>query len=296
MRGFAKAAFSLGLLVVLASPSRVFADQRQDWIVAAPDDGTYANLDFIIGALQAGVEHRMPVYGKANQLIVRGSALAALPFGQGQADVDLRLIVLTLGMSAGYMSSWRNQTFSLNEPLTRAERRERDSAGDFNTDNFGYWEGRASLALPFNDYVVFNQTNAYHITGATKRSFDNVAAVVDDGKFVRSDIQLFFKHERLGAIAPTFEILNFPLGNTWHTQFNWGFQMVTRAGLVMRDDLLVFQMMFNSGKVFGKGYDNRDSYGNLPGMIRGPATFLLVYRTQIELWSPQRNWAPDDKK
>jgi hypothetical protein len=282
MRGVAKAALLVGL-VGLFVPGRVFADQRQDWVIAAPENGTFVNLDFIIGALQAGIEHRMPVYGKANQLILRGSGLAALPFGQGQADVELRMLVLTLGTSAGYMSSWRNQTFALGEPLDRKERRERDSSGEFNTDSFGFWEGRATLALPFNDYVVFLTNNAYRITGATKRSFDNVTAVVDDGRFERTNFQLFFKHERLGGLAPTFEILNFPLDDHWHTQFNWGFQMVTRAGLVMRDDLIVFQMMFHSGKVFGGGYDNRDVYGNLPTVIRGPATFLLVYRSQIQL-------------
>src|SRR5262249_8966635 len=145
----------VGLWVALSVPGMVRADQPQDWMIAAPENGTYLNLDFIFGALQAGVEHRMPIYGKANQLIVRGSALAAVPFGQTQADVDLRLVILTLGMSTGVQSSWRQQVFAVGEPIDRAERRERDAAGDFSTKNFGYWEGRAVLALPFNDYAVF---------------------------------------------------------------------------------------------------------------------------------------------
>jgi hypothetical protein len=281
MRGVAKAALFLGLLAGIALPSRVLADQRQDWLLAAPEDGTFLTLDFIFGALQAGLEHRMPVYGRANQLTLRASALAALPFGQGQADVEMRLIVLTLGMSAGAMSSWRNETFAPGASMTRKERRERDAAGDFNTDSFGFWEGRATLALPINDYVLFLNTNSYRITGAAKRSFDNVTSVVDDGRWERTQLQLFLKHERLGGLAPTFEILNFPLNDKWHTQFNYGFLLVTRAGLVQRDDLLIWEMMFHSGPVFGGGYDNRDVYG-WP-LLRGPATFLLVYRSQINL-------------
>jgi hypothetical protein len=281
MRAVRNLATCAVLLAGLLRAAPALADQRQDWMVAAPENGNFLNLDFVFGAVQAGIERRMPVYGNSNQLTLRGSAIAALPFGGAQADVDMRIVVLTLGMSAGYTSVWRNQTFAVGEPLDRKERRERDAAGDFNTDNFGFWEGRLALALPLNDYVVFNATSAWHITGADKRSFDNQAQVVDDGRFERTDIQLFFKHERLGALAPTFEVLSFPLDNDWRTQLNYGFMLVTRAGLVRRDDILLFQMMFHSGPIFGAGFDNRDVYGS--AVFRGPFTFLLAYRSQISL-------------
>jgi hypothetical protein len=281
MRGLATMAFALVVLAGWALPAPASADQRQDWLLAAPDKGTYLNLDFVFGALQAGLEQRIPLYGGANMLTVRGSAIAAWPFGGAQADVDLRLIVLTLGMSGGYNSIWRNQTFALGAPMDRKERRSRDGGGDFNTDNFGFWEGRASLALPFNDYLVFNEVTTWHISGAAKRSFDNNAQVVDDGRYAKADIQLFFKHERFGGLAPMFEILSFPLDNKWRTQLNYGFLFITRAGLVRRDDLLIWQMMFHSGPIFGQGIDNRDVYGS--AVFRAPLTFLLAYRSQIEL-------------
>jgi hypothetical protein len=281
MRRLALAALCGAVLSGLVRPAPAAADQRQDYILAATEKGTYANLDFVFGALQAGVEQRIPVFSGANQLTVRGSGIAAWPFGGGQADVDMRILILTLGMSGGYRSVWRNQTYNLGEPLDRKERRERDASGDFNTDNFGFWDGHASLALPFNDYLVFNGTTQWHITGASKRSFDNDSQVVNDGRFERTDFQLFFKHERFGGLAPMFEVLSFPLDGHWKTQLNYGFMFVTRAGLVRRDDLLVFQMMFHSGPILGAGIDNRDVYGS--AVWRGPLTFLLVYRSTIEI-------------
>jgi hypothetical protein len=275
---------TLALLATLVLPSLAHADQRQDWILAAGKAGTYLNLDFVFGALQAGLETRRRIYGGANMLTLRGSTIAALPFGSTQADVELRLVNLTLGTSVGYQSIWRNQTFREGDRMDRKERRERDAAGDFNTDNFPFWEGRASIAFPFNDYVLLNHVTSWRIADSADRSFSNVTQVVDDGRSVRLDFQLFFKHEYFGGLAPMFQILNFDLDNDWKTQFNYGFMFVTRAGLVQRDDLLVWQMLFHSGPVFGGGYDNRDVYG--AALWRAPLTFLLVYRSVIMLEPP----------
>ncbi len=65
-----------------------------------------------------------------------------------------------------------------------------------------------------------------------------------------------------------------------HTQLNYGFIGVTRAGLVARDDLLMLQMLFNFGDSLG-GYDNADNYGM--AILRAPITFVFAYRSVIEL-------------
>jgi hypothetical protein len=250
------------------------------------------NLDFIFGAVQASVEHRMKVYGGANMFTLRGGALAALPFGSTQADAELRMLNLTLGLTAGGQSIWRNQRFAPDAIMDRKERRTRDGAGEFNTDTFGFLEARGGLAFPFNDYVVLNHVTAFRTTGSEGISFDNAIGTVDDGRYVRTDFQLFLKDKDFGGFAPMFQILNFPLNNKWHTQYNYGFAFVTRAGLVQRDDLVLFQMLFHSGQIAGGGYDNRDVYG--AALFRAPLTFLLVYRSVINLWTPPRSqW--DDK-
>src|SRR4051794_3262669 len=184
----------LWLLSPLLVPAVAFAHQPQDWMLSAGKSGTFVNLDVIFGAFQAGLERRIPIYGKANQLTLRGSAIAAIPFGSAQLDADLRIVVLTFGASVGIADTWRNQTFTPEESLSRKERREREAAGEMNSMPYGFVEGRVSLALPMNDYLVFNCVNAYRITGADTRTFDNLLGVVHDGNYFRSDIQLFFKH------------------------------------------------------------------------------------------------------
>jgi hypothetical protein len=215
-----------------------------------------------------------------NQLTLRGSAIAAIPFGGTQLDADLRIVILTLGTSVGASDVWRNQTYAANEPLTRKQRRQREAGGEFDAATFGFWEGRVGLDLPFNDFVLFHNVNSYRITGSPARSFDNLLGVVHDGDYVRSDFQLFFKHRDYGGIAPMLQLLDFPLDGARHTQVNVGFAVVARAGLVRRDDILLFQMLFQAGDALG-GYDNRDTYGL--AVLRGPATFVLAYRSVIAL-------------
>jgi hypothetical protein len=265
---------------LLLSPLTAFANQPQDWMLGAGKPGTFVNLDAVFGAFQAAVEHRISIYGNANQLTLRGSAIAAIPFGSTQLDADLRIVVLTFGASVGAADVWRNQTFSPDESLTRKERREREAAGEMNSMGFGFVEGRLGLALPFDEYLVFNAVNYVRFTGAEKRSFDNLIGVVHDGNYFRSDVQLFFKHKRVGGLAPMVQFLNFPLDGARHTQVNYGFAFVSRAGLVRRDDLILFQLLFHPGGDLG-GYDNKNVYGL--ATLRGPLTFTLAYRSVINL-------------
>jgi hypothetical protein len=275
-----RSAVVLAGLVLCAPPLPALADQPRDWMLSASKPGTYANLDAIFGAFQGSVEHRINIYGNANQLTLRASALAAIPFGVAQVDADVRVVLLTVGVSGGVMDVWRNQTFSADEALSRKERREREAAGDMNNMGFGFAEVRASLAIPFNDYLVFNAINGFRVTGADKRSFDNLIGVVHDGNYLRSDIQLFFKHKAVGGFAPMAQILNFPLEGERHTQVNYGFAYVSRAGLVRRNDLILFQLLYHPGGDLG-GYDNKNVYGL--ATLRSPVTFTLAYRSIIDL-------------
>jgi hypothetical protein len=104
--------------------------------------------------------------------------------------------------------------------------------------------------------------------------------VTHDGDYLRADFQLFFKHKEIGGLAPMLQLLDFPLGGLRHTQVNLGFAFITRAGLVRRDDILLFQMLFHAGEGLG-GYDNADNYGM--AILRAPAMFLLAYRSVIAL-------------
>jgi hypothetical protein len=249
-------------------------------MVSAGKPGTYVNIDAVFGAFQASIEHRKNYFGAANQLTLRASAIAALPFGATQLDADLRIVLLTFGASAGVTDVWRNQTFAADEPLSRKQRREREAAGDMNTMGFGFVEGRVGLAIPFNDYMVFNSVTALRLTNADKRSFDNLINVVHDGNYLRSDFQMFVKHKRFGALAPMAQVLNFPLDGKRHTQINYGFTFVSRAGFTRRNDVLLFQLLIHPSGKLG-GYENGDVYGM--ATFRAPLSFTLAYRSVISL-------------
>ena len=268
------------VLVGLLSPLRAAADQRQDWMLQAGEPGTYLNVDVVFGALQAAVEQRINVFGAANSLTLRGGALAAIPYGSTQVDADLRIVILNIGASVGAQDIWINQTFAKGVQPTRKLRREREAGGEFDSQVFGFVEGRAGLVLPFNDYLLFNNVNAFRVMGSDDRTFDYQTGVVHNGNYFRSDFQLFVKHDDFGGLAPMFQILNFDYEDQRRTQLNFGFVFLSRAGLVSRDDLILFQMLFHAGDALG-GYDNSDVYGM--AVLRGPLSFTLAYRSVIAL-------------
>ncbi|HET8934486.1 MAG TPA: hypothetical protein VFN67_13650 [Polyangiales bacterium] len=270
-----------GVVLLLACvPLTAAADQPRDWMISAGKPGSFVNLDAVFGAFQASIEHRKNYFGAANQLTLRASAIAALPFGSTQLDADLRIVILSFGASAGVTDVWRNQTFAADEPMSRKQRREREAAGDMNTMGFGFVEGRVGLALPFNDYMVFNSVTALRLTNSDKRTFDNLLNVVHDGNYVRSDLQMFVKHKRFGAIAPMAQILNFPLDGKRHTQVNYGFTIVSRIGFTRRNDVLLFQLLIHPSGKLG-GYENSEVYGM--ATFRAPLSFTLAYRSIISL-------------
>jgi hypothetical protein len=274
-------------LVALASARPARAEQARDWMISAPADGTFANVDLVVPGAQLGLEHRVPIYGMANQLTLRANALLMVPFLEPQADVDLRIVVLTLGASVGYHTDLAHMDFYPGQPDDRVERRRRFIDGDMNTASWGYGEGRATLSLPFNDNLVFNAINYLHVDGSgmADRTFDWRNGVVrDGGVLLKSDIMLFVKHRDWGAIGPMMQILNYGLGNDRLTQINYGVQIVTRPGFVRRNDIFFLQLLFNPGSTFGT-YDNSKGYGN--HLIYSPIAFTMAYRMVLPVWRPE---------
>src|SRR5206468_590166 len=115
-RNLAWAAAAIAAVSVLARAS-VRAEQTRDWMIAAPQNGTDAFVDVILPGVQVGLEHKLPIYGQANQLTLRGNALYALSFYESQADVELRMLVLTLGASGGFRSDFNHFGFAPDESI-----------------------------------------------------------------------------------------------------------------------------------------------------------------------------------
>ena len=262
------------------------ADQARDWMIAAMPNGTDVMADVVFPGVQAGLEHRIPIYSIANQLTLRGNALYTIPFFESQADVELRLLLLTLGASGGYRRDTHTLTFDQDESLGRHHRRLRDIDGKVDVSGYGFGEGRVTLSLPINNYVLFNAINSLRVQASPDRTFDWRNGVVHDGTVYKSDIMLFLKHQDFGGFAPMMQILNFGLGDNHFTQFNYGFILVTRPGFVRRNDIFFLQFLCHPGSTLG-GYDNDDSYGM--HLFFAPINFTIAYRMVFPVWRPDLN-------
>lgn len=277
--------FVAGSRLLHAAPVR--AEQTRDWMISAPQNGTDVMVDAILPGAQVAVEHKLPIYGMANQLTLRANALYTVPFYESQGDVELRIVVLTLGASGGFRSDFGHMGFRPDESIERGERRRRFVNGDVDTATWGYGEGRATLSLPINDYVLLNAVNTLRIENSPDRSFDfRLGVVHDSGALFKSDIMLFLKHRSLGGLAPTVQVLNFGLGGHRFTEINYGFTLATRPGFRRGYDIFFLQLLFNPGSTFGT-YDNRYGYGL--HLLFAPITFTMAYRMVLPVWRPSND-------
>ena len=292
---------NFGLAAVLsvtaaAIPCATRADQPRDWMVAAQPGGTYANLDIVFPGVQAQLEHRMPIYGKANELAFKINALPTLVFYESQADVDLRILVLSLGASVGVREVFHNIEFGPMDKFDAAARRDVEFGDRYNQYKSGFGEGRVTLALPFNDHVVMQSVNGFRFEGGRDRTFDwRLGIVRDAGMLIRSDTTLFIKDRSFGAIGPQIQILNYALNYAVTqqriTQINYGFTFTTRAGLRDRNDLFFLSVLFGIGGTIN-GVPTQDVYGN--HLFKLPMTLQLAYRTVLELVPESKPGHTDD--
>jgi hypothetical protein len=274
--------FILAVLLLTNVGSTAFALQPWDWKLNPSDDGTDATVGVFFPGVIAGLEHRRSVYSTSNQLRIAGSSILTVPFINGQADIDMRILFLQPGISIGCNETWRNYTFAPDESLSRARRRERNASGEFNNAFWPFFEGRLTSFLPFNDFVLLQTIGSVLHEGRPDRSYDWQNAVVhDSGLVYKFDNTLFLHHKKFGALGPRIQILDFKLDGERRTQVLYGLFFVARAGLTRYDDLVTFQMLF-TGPVFGS-YDNTKVYGS--DTFRLPFTFLIAYVSNIRLWT-----------
>jgi hypothetical protein len=283
----------LSLIAVSSWTSgRARADQPRDWMVAAQPGGTYMNLDVVFPGLQAQLEHRMPIYGMANELSFKVNALPTLVFYESQADVDLRLVILGIGASVGVRETFHALEFAPGEPYDRQARRDMEFGGTYGKSFAAFGEGRATLALPFNDHALFQSINSLRYEGGRERVFDYRLGIMrDGGTLFRSNNTLFLKHRSFGALGPQVEVLNYLLDGQRNTQINWGFTFTTRPGLRSRNDILFLSVLFGVGGTVN-GQPTGEIYGN--HLFLGPWNFQFAYRTVLELSGPDHGSDDDD--
>ena len=246
--------------------------------------GTYLSTDVVFPGVQATLDHRVPIYGGANELDLRVNALPTLYYYESQVDIELRVLVLTLGLTAGFRNTFYNLSFDPDEPFSHEARREAEDDGDYDSAFTGYGEARAQLGIPFNDWVALLAIVGGRYEGGRDRTFDwRLGIMRDSGVLVRSNTTLFFHHRDFGAIGPQLEVLSYELNGERNTGIHFGFTYVGRVGIRDRFDLLYLTLLFGTtGKV--NGVDTEDVYGD--HWFKLPITLQLAYRIVWELSGP----------
>lgn len=285
MTDFGRLPLRLGLLAVLflAVSARVaHADQRRDFMLndlGAP--GNYLLLDYFGTGGQVGFEHRGSIYGNSNDYTLNASALVGYPVGQVTASAAVRVLFLRFGGSIGYRTVWRNLSFEPGEDgeycmkCDRGARRDRDPilGKGPDTDHFLMAEGNVSIFAPLNEYMVFTSTLAARYEGLRDRSYDWFFTTVhDSGVMTRSETLLFFKHRDWGGFAPYLQVMWLPRAGKHDTEVAWGFNAVTRLGLLERNDLVFLTFLIRPGD---------GSYGQ--HSYYSPVRALIIYRMQLDL-------------
>ena len=270
-------AFSVTWLAPWQQPAQ--AGQPRDWMIAVHPEGTDLSLDVVFPGTQATLEHRIGIYNNnVNQLTFRANGLATGTFAESQADVDLRIVVLTLGASAGYRDTFRNHTFDAGESTSIMHRLDRDLSGNIDNAAWSFMEGRIILSLPFNDNLVFNSINRFRHENRPDRSYDWRTGVVHDGGYFSSENMLLYKDRHFGGIGPMVQVMNYDFGGKNFSQVNWGAVFTTRMGLRSRDDLIFVQALFNVGTEQSKSYGLH--------FLTIPMTLVIAYRAVLPYVRP----------
>ena len=126
----------------------------------------------------------------------------------------------------------------------------------------GLWLHERDAALPYEAIAIFAVVA-------------NVVANME-GTLPRIPVRRWGEPDDFGGIAPMFQILNFNYEDKRRTQLNFGFVFLSRAGLVSRDDLILFQMLFHAGDSLG------DSIYEARLFVRGSVAYL-VQRSSLVL-------------
>jgi hypothetical protein len=261
-----------------AEPAR--ADQPRDYMFQIQPAGTFLLLDYFGTGGQVTVENRIKIFRDLNDLTTAVSLVPAYPLAETNTRADLRILFFSIGTTLAYRSVWRDLTFEPGKhsycvDCDRGSRRKMDEffGRSPGSDQFGYAEVRARMLFPFNDYVVMDVSGALRYEDRHDRSFDwFYTTIYDHGTLGRFESDLFFKHKDWGGIGPYLQLLELPRDGQHVAQWAFGFNAVTRLGLLSRNDLLFLTFLIRPGDAM---YGQHNYYA--------PIRSLLIYRMILNL-------------
>jgi len=270
----------LGLSLQVYAPDLAHADQRRDYMLNGLPAGDRLILDYLGTGGRVTLEHKRTLFGGANDYSFSTSALLGYPLGQAEASAAMRVLWFEIGATLGYRVVWRNLQFEPGDgtycsECDRPARRRRDGLFDSGSgiDHFGFAEGRIQLYAPLNDYFVFTSLFAMRYETLRPRSYDwFFTNVHDPGWMTRLELIGLAKHRRWGGIGPYIMYISVPRGGHQESEVAFGFNAMTRLGLVDRNDMLFVTFLVRPGD----GMYGVHSY-------YAPVRALVVYRMTLSL-------------
>ncbi len=265
-------AVALALALVTRSSSSA-PKQARDYVLEPPPRGRWAVVDAYTVGAQGALELRVPIEDESTGMVhLRASSLASLGYGEVAGHLDARISMLTVGGSVGYRDVWRTIEGGPGEELTRDARpsveRERGRAA-----TWPFAEGRARLTVPLESLFLLAVGTARREDGPAN-AFDWFHANVHDGGLLlKLDATLFVRDRRFGALGPSVRFMDLPRDGARRQELAAGFTLLTRPGLLRREDLVFASVLASPG-------DREMGYSAL-GL---PIWALVAYRAQLRMW------------
>jgi hypothetical protein len=259
-----------GLLFVAslcAAPALAQFRVPRDYFLNPPRAGVVTTLDAYTLGFQAGLERRVHLEEGMSMLTLRANGIASAPYGEGAVNMDIRLLMLSVGGSAGYRYEWRHIGFREDEPMDRDARSTYEDDDRLTTQGYGFAEARARLAIPLQ-WLLLVTEGAARYEHRPDHSFDYVySTVYDRGTLWRGEATLFVRDSDLGAIGPYGRVLDLPGRGV---QYGFGFVGGIRPGILGSRDLMLLRLVFSpTDELFGNNY--------------GPLHALFLYRVELKI-------------
>lgn len=275
-RPIAATAFGGLLALTLATSAQAFP-QRRDYFLDPPRGGTFVHADLVTVGAQVSLERRQVLEDETMSMLnARVSALYTLGYADVAGHVDVRLLLLTLGASAGVRRVNRTYT-GLAAPdgflpeVTSEGRREKDKESK-DVTSWNWAEARARLVIPLEPlWLVANLAMRWE--DQPDNTYDWFHTNVHDGgRLLRFDATMFFRAASFGGVGPTVRLLDMPQRGKRVTEVAYGLTLGTRPGVFRKDDLFLFQTLVRPG--------DREFGFHITHL---PAYVMLIYRASFQL-------------
>lgn len=270
----------LALVALALQVAPASADQRRDYMLAGTGSGDRLVLDYFGTGGQISFEHRRS-FLSANDYALRAASLVGYPLAQVTGEASIRFTFFEISGTVGYRAIWRNLSFQPGDhgeyckDCDRSARRHADPilGNGPDGDAFFFSEARIQLYAPMNDYVMFTSLFGARYEGVRPRSYDQFYTDIHDaGVIPRWEMFLFVKHRNWGGIGPYTQLQWLPRDGKHVPEFAYGFNAVTRLGLIPRNDLVFLTFLMRPNDP----YYGQHSYF-------APFRALLVYRITLSL-------------